>query len=75
MAWTQTDLDRINAALASGELTVEYDGRRTTYRSLSDLLAMRRLIQSELNPSLKTDGQIVFATNKGFGGSEGESAS
>lgn len=48
MAFTQTDLDNINAAIATGELTVEVNGRRVTYRSVDDLLKARSAIQSDL---------------------------
>lgn len=38
VALTQTDLDRLEAALATGELTVDYgEGRRVTYRSIAEL--------------------------------------
>lgn len=48
MAFTQTDLDNINAAIASGELTVEVNGRRVTYRSIADLERARSMIQGDL---------------------------
>lgn len=38
MALTQTDVDNLESALASGELTVEYDGRRVTFRSVAELV-------------------------------------
>jgi hypothetical protein len=34
MAFTTSDLDAINAAIASGELTVRHNGREVTYRSI-----------------------------------------
>jgi hypothetical protein len=49
MAFTTTDLDAINAAIASGELTVRHNGREVTYRSLDDLMKAKRTIESELN--------------------------
>lgn len=49
MAYTSTDLDAINAAIASGELTVKSNGREVTYRSMTDLLKAKRTIESELN--------------------------
>ncbi len=39
MALTQTDVDNLETALASGELTVEYEGRRVTFRSVAELTA------------------------------------
>ena len=37
MALTQTDLDNLESAMASGALTVEIDGERVTYRSIEGL--------------------------------------
>lgn len=48
MAFTQTDLDNINAAIATGEMTVEFNGRRVTYRTMGELQAAKTHIQSEL---------------------------
>lgn len=49
MAFTTSDLDAINAAIASGELTVKHNGREVTYRSLGDLMQAKRTIEAELN--------------------------
>lgn len=47
MAFTQNDLTAIDAAIASGELTVRTaDGRMVTLRSLAELLQARALIAS-----------------------------
>ncbi len=48
MAFSQTDLDAIESAIATGELTVEIEGKRVTYRSMSDLMAARTLITGTL---------------------------
>jgi hypothetical protein len=48
MAFTTTQLAAVEAAIASGELTVEYDGKRVTYRDMDDLRAARDLIRGEL---------------------------
>lgn len=37
MALTQTDLDNLDAAIATGELKVEFDGRSVLYRSIGEL--------------------------------------
>jgi hypothetical protein len=37
MAISQADKDALERALVSGELTVEIDGRRVTYRSIAEL--------------------------------------
>ncbi len=44
MAYTKDDLDLIDEAIASGELTVKINGREVIYRSIDDLLKARRHI-------------------------------
>lgn len=46
--FTTTQLTAVEAAIASGELTVEYDGKKVTYRSMAELRAARDLIRGEL---------------------------
>lgn len=48
MAYTLTQLQAVEAAIASGELTVEYEGKRVTYRSMGELIQARDLIKAEL---------------------------
>lgn len=51
MAFTETDLSNIEAAIATGELTVEVSGRRVTYRSVEELRMARNLIRGDLQSS------------------------
>ena len=48
MAFTQADLDAIDRALATSANTVEYDGRRVTYKSNAELLAARSIVAEAL---------------------------
>ncbi|HDR9028741.1 TPA: hypothetical protein QDB14_002941 [Burkholderia vietnamiensis] len=48
MAFTQQNLDAIEKAIASGTLTVEYNGKRITYQSTADLIRVRNMIKSDL---------------------------
>lgn len=48
MAYTQSDLDRIDAAIASEELEVEVDGSRTRYRSMDELIKARTHVASQI---------------------------
>jgi hypothetical protein len=48
MAFTSDDLAAINAAIASGELTVEHSGRRVTYRSIDELKDAKRMIEADI---------------------------
>ncbi len=42
MAWTQTDIDAVEAAIATAELRVKFaDGREVEYRSILELLKAR----------------------------------
>lgn len=50
MAFTTTDLSAIDAAIASGELTVRTaDGKQVTLRTMAELLHARALIQAEIS--------------------------
>lgn len=48
MAYTQTDLDNVKAAIASGEQSVEVGGRKVVYRSVDELRRARDDIAAEL---------------------------
>lgn len=48
MAFTAEDLENLNAAIASGELSVMIDGRQVTYRSISELLKAKNHITQTL---------------------------
>jgi hypothetical protein len=48
MAYTQADLDRLDAAIAAEELEVEADGVRTRYRSMTELMAARQHVADQL---------------------------
>ncbi|MDB5965178.1 MAG: hypothetical protein JWQ72_1678 [Polaromonas sp.] len=69
MAFTQTDLDAIDAAIASGELTVKHNGREVTYRSMTDLLKARSTIQAGMSAAAngRNGGsyRYTFATGRG----------
>lgn len=65
MAISQAGIDRLEAALVSGELTVEYDGTRITYRSTDDLRKAIAYAREQLNvaagrPSRTTQTYAVF---------------
>ncbi|MBP8789671.1 MAG: hypothetical protein KBH41_19840 [Azonexus sp.] len=48
MAFTSSDLDAIDRAIASGELTVRSNDRMVTYRSMDELTAARAAISGAL---------------------------
>jgi hypothetical protein len=48
MAYTQSDLDRLQRAIARGVKTVTYNGETVVYTSLDDMLRAERRIKQEL---------------------------
>jgi hypothetical protein len=65
MAFTQTDVDALKAALATGALKVRYaDGREVTYRSLSDLQRAIAIAAAEVSGT----GAETFSSNRSVGG-------
>lgn len=48
MSFSQTDLDAIDGAIGSGELTVKSNGKEVTYRSVSELLRARKTIMDAI---------------------------
>lgn len=64
--WTQTDLARIEAAIARGVTTVKFEDREVTYASATELLAVRAAITAELQAGTRPR-QVRFGTDKGFG--------
>lgn len=73
MAFTQTDLDNINTAIATGELSVEVNGRKVQYRNMDDLMKARSVISSDLASAAtattastrRGSYRVTFATHRG----------
>jgi hypothetical protein len=63
VSWTQADLDAVEAAIAKGEKSVSFADRNVVYKSTDELVAVRRLINQELNPQPKT---VSAFGSKGF---------
>lgn len=51
MAYTQADLDALDAAIASGEKIVRVENRLVEYRSIEELKAARGHVQQVLSTS------------------------
>jgi hypothetical protein len=67
MAFTQTDIDTLKAAIASGILRVRYSDREVTYQSTADMLQALSLMEQEVNAAAGTPSYGLFNTTKGFG--------
>ncbi len=75
MAFTQLDLDNVNAAIASGELRVRNShGSEVIYRSIDELLRARATIEADLAAAASTAAgpvrrgsyHVNFSTGRGF---------
>ena len=51
MAFTQTELDELRQAYASGALRVVHEGKTVEYGSEADLLRRIRMVENELKAS------------------------
>jgi hypothetical protein len=60
MALTQTDLDAIDQAIASGTLEVEFDGRRQRFQTTDALIKARDHVARVINQAAARPGPRVF---------------
>jgi hypothetical protein len=60
MSFTQTQLDAVTAAIASGTLRVTYDGKTVEYRSLAELVQAKGMIERALNTASGTGRATHF---------------
>lgn len=55
------EIERLEKAVASGELTIEQDGERVTYRSMADLVTALNYFQAKAGQAQRPTGdQGVF---------------
>lgn len=71
MALSAADLEALDAAIATGELTVEFNGRRVTYRSVDELLKARQHVASVVSAASSATPargafRVEFTTGRGF---------
>lgn len=62
-SWTPQDLVDIEKAIATGALTVRYEDRTVTYRSLEEMRSIRREIQDCIDPT-PTQGATPYGTRR-----------
>jgi len=69
MAWTQTNIDVLEKAIATGVLEVQFpDGSRTRYQSTADMLRVRDLMRNSVNSAAGTSRirQVRLIGSKGL---------
>ena len=62
MAWTESDIEVIERAIASGTLSVQYADRSVTYRSVTDLLKARNAMRAVINGSSAGTTSCTYAS-------------
>jgi hypothetical protein len=60
MALTHTQLEALDLAIASGTLSVEFDGRKMVYQSTDALIKARNHVAGIVNGSVVNRGPQVF---------------
>lgn len=68
VAYTQTQIDTLKAAIAEGALKVRFGDREVTYRSLDEMRQTLRMMQDEVGAAAGRTPRrrIRFMTGKGF---------
>jgi len=54
MAWTQTDLDTLEASMKSGATVVQFGDRRVEFSSLDEMLKLRTVMKGEIQQAAGT---------------------
>lgn len=65
MAFTQNQLAALEAAYVSGTLTVSYEGKSVTYRSLAELERVLSTVRAALDPASAAPRSSFAAFGKG----------
>lgn len=65
MALTSSDLDALDRAIASAELTVSIEGRSVTYRSISELKRAREHVAGVLSANSGRRRGVYYFTPSG----------
>jgi hypothetical protein len=63
--FTQGQLDNLEAAIVSGALSVAYEGKSTTFRSLDEMLRLRSLMRAALGLT-NLDSTAYAAHDRGY---------
>ena len=65
MAWTQTDIDKLRAAIATGALSVRYADKSVTYRSLAEMKDLLALMEACVNGA-NAPSRVRIAGTRGW---------
>ena len=62
----QEMLSKLEEAIYSGVMEIEFSDRKIKYRSLKDMKSLIKRLNNEINPNLKKKCSIVPTYNKGL---------
>ncbi|MDC0003796.1 hypothetical protein OAE19_05290 [Porticoccaceae bacterium] len=60
--FTQADLDALNKAIKTGVTEVIYRDRTVKYRTLQEMLSLRAIIKTDLNPPVVASDRAIRTT-------------
>lgn len=66
MAWTTSDLEALEAAIATGSKSVRYHDKHVEYRDLSEMLKIRDLMRESLGVTSGRTKRIFAEFDKGI---------
>lgn len=68
MAWTQADVDKLKAAIATGARRVQYRDQLVEYNSLTDMITALKMMEAEVaGGAANTTSRASYATfSKGY---------
>lgn len=62
MAWSQSDLTALEAAIKTGIKSVRYHDHEATYHDVKDMLALREQMRAEIaDAAAPSNGSAIFA--------------
>lgn len=66
MAFSQTQLDAIEEAIASGSDSVSFDGKSVRYKSLDDMMRVRGILRRALGIDPSRSTTVLVAHDRGI---------
>lgn len=57
MPYSQSELDALNSAIALGSRSLQYQDRKTEFRSLAEMLALKRIMEAELSGAVPSNSR------------------
>ena len=67
MAFTQADLDALDAARKQGAKRIRFQDREFEFDTVDDYIKLRNLILNEIGPGSQQIRQVRIYTNSGWG--------